>query len=461
MVNQLWKQIKDALYAHPEQQLVSDERIMKYSDVVAYAETLASTLSRGIFAIRCKNEMNTALAVLACFCARVTAVPLSDRYGELHCERILSTVDADFIVTDESGEIDIRKLKDSPIESSDNYPSTLIMYTSGTTGIPKGAMITERNILSNLESIGDYFHINSQDCIMIARPLYHCAVLTGEFLMSIIRGTRIVFHSGEFNPIVWANKIEDEQITVLGGTPTLFFNMSRLIKRKEKIQSLKKIVVSGERLTATVANEIHKFLPDVAAYSVYGLTEASPRVTYLPPALFVESPESCGFPIKNVQVRIIDDDGLETCPGGIGELYVKGDNIMAGYYKNSDATARVLNDGWLKTGDMAYKDSKGLIYIKGRRDDMIIHAGMNVYPQEIESVVSEYPGIVGVLVQGVDDSRYGQKIVMYVSGDNLSIQDIIAFCRQRLPTYEIPSEIKIIDEIPKNGSGKTIRKSNV
>lgn len=460
MSNCLWAEIKKAMRRHPEQRILDEKRQYSYETVINYVEAWSASFASGRYAILCDNEMNTALSVLACFCAGVTAIPLSARYGKIHCERIINNSDINYIISDGTGVPKVHRVNNTSTETKDSDLPALIMYTSGTTGVPKGAMLSQKNILANLDSICDYFNISEIDCIMIARPLYHCAVLTGEFLISLLRGARIVFYSNEFHPFFWAETIYKEGVSILGGTPTLLFNLSKLMRLSKKLASIRKLVISGERLTKTIAEIVRSAFPDAEIYSVYGLTEASPRISALPPEMFDDCSDSCGFPIKGVRIRIVKDDGVEARPNEIGDLFVQGDNVMMGYYKNEKATKAAFSEGWLRTGDLAYRDKKGLLYIKGRRDDMIIHAGINVYPQEIETVLMRNSEVTGVLVYGTKDLHCGQKIMMLVAGENLSVEKIRKYCEENLPAYEQPAEIKIVDKIHQNGSGKIIRAIN-
>lgn len=289
-------------------------------------------------------------------------------------------------------------------EPEDLSDVAFIMCTSGTTGVPKGAMITHENMITNLLDIADYFKINSSDKILIARPLYHCAVLTGEFLISLMNGLHIVFYDGEFNPTRLIQTIRKHKITVMGATPTIFYHISNIVKRQKEKLPLKTVAVSGECMTEVVAKQIKNILPDAAIYNVYGLTEASPRVSYLPPEYFDEYPLSVGIPLKSVSVKIAN-----------GELFVKGKSVMKGYYNDKSATDKAIQNRWLHTGDIATIDENGFISIKSRKDNMIIRGGMNIYPQEIENALLQDNRIKEALAFGVYDKAIGQRIHLKVS----------------------------------------------
>ena len=460
----LWKTIRENMIKRPQTTVSENDFEMTYADIIRYVESVAPLLGNGIHIVRCQSEMKTGIALLCCMAAGVTAVPLSERYGEKHCQRIEETVSASYLITDKDCGcfLAVRKLSGEPMPTeltgSGTERTALILYTSGTTGIPKGAMLTEKNLLADLDGICRYFAAGETDSILITRPLYHGAVLTGEFLLALLKGMHIVFYPKEFNPTEWLDILLQKKISVMGGTPTLFSLFSRFSKRSDKAHSLRNLIVSGEKLTRSVAERIRAAFPKADIYSVYGLTEASPRVSYLPPHLFDEVPESAGIPISGVRLKLDDGNGKEPESGSPGELCVAGDNVMKGYFQNPDATKRVLRDGWLHTGDMAYRDERGLLFVCGRKDDMILHAGINIYPCEIENELLRIPGVREALAFGIPDEICGQRIGVRVVGDNLSVDAILNFCRKHLPPYEVPSEVEISDCLPHNGSGKLVRK---
>lgn len=226
----LWNFIKSGMLRHPGSRLSEGDWSCTFAEAAAAAEHLAAQLPPGKYAVRCASELNAGLALLACFAAGVTAIPLSERYGEVHCGRILSLTEPDYLLTDADGRIRAVPcaVPGGRASGAPDADPALIMCTSGTTGTPKGAMIGAENLLANLSDIDRYFDLRCTDRILIARPLYHCAVLTGEFLISLMRGTQIRFYSEAMNPAALAEEIVKEKITVLCGTPTLFSLLSRL-----------------------------------------------------------------------------------------------------------------------------------------------------------------------------------------------------------------------------------------
>ena len=382
----LWKHLKSKMQHNLSQKICEEKAEITYEEVIIFAEEFAKKLRDSkCCAILCGSEMAADLALLSCFAAGVTALPLSMRYGELHCNKILDAVSPDALITDQDGELKVIHLRYSEYISPETRLA-LIMCTFGTTGTPKGAMLTEKNVLTNVTDIAAYFNMHKSDTILISRPLCHCAVLTGEFLTALIKGVKIRFYSGTFNPAIVLKVLNEYSITAFCGTPTLLSMMARF-KRKNDDDCLKYICISGEYMGAETGKRIREAFPDADIYNIYGLTEACPRVTDLPPALFDDYPDCVGIPLNSVAVKILLENGSIAEPNQVGVLWVKGGNVMAGYYNNPEKTAEVLKDAWLCTGDLALINSKGLLKIKGRNDDMIIKAGMNIYPQEIESAL--------------------------------------------------------------------------
>lgn len=452
----LWSYIKEHMMSYPTQQICENDAKLTFEEVAIWSEIFSQRL-QGIHccAILCSSEMATAMSLLACFAAEVTAVPLSMRYGQTHCNKILSAISPDAIIMDNNGEITVYKITDSQYIEPEVHPA-LIMCTSGTTGTPKGALLSEDNIIINLTDISDYFNIDDQDVILISRPLYHCAVLTGEFLTALVKGTKIRFYSEQFNPTEMLKLIKKYKITAFCGTPTLLSIMARY-DRHSYTETLKHICISGECMDRETGLKIYGAFPFCNIYHVYGLTEACPRVSYLPPDCFKDFPDSVGIPLKSVSIKIISRSGKPCGKNEEGILWVKGDNVMIGYYRDPTNTLNVLKDGWLCTGDIAVINNAGFLKIKGRNDDLIIKSGMNIYPTEIEATLKQDKRVKEALVYGFKN-RLGTQIGVKIAGDFSSIDEIKALCYELLPPFQVPSAIELLDELPKNGSGKMLRR---
>ena len=431
----LYDFLRKRMLQTPTQTISDEKNTLTYMEALSFAENFTGILPRQKYGV----------LILSCIAAGVTAVPLSARYGDAHTERIIKQIGLSHIITDYSGLLGVKEIGEIKPESEDLSDVSLIMCTSGTTGTPKGAMITRENLTTNLLDIERYFAINQSDTILIARPLYHCAVLTGEFLISLCRGLHIRFYNGEFNPVRLMKEISTQKATVLGGTPTLFYHLCQMSARSEEPLPLRVAAVSGECMTETAAKIMRNAMPCTEIYNVYGLTEASPRVSALPPEQFDEHPLSIGFPLQNVEAKVEN-----------GELLIRGKTVMKGYYNDPIQTAKALSGGWLHTGDGASMDSAGRITVKGRLDNMIIRAGMNIFPQEIESALKAEPRITEALVYG-EQNGVTQRLCVKITAGGLSKAELMAICRERLPAYEIPDTIEIVEALPRNASGKLLR----
>lgn len=452
----LWNYLKSALLSHPRQQICEKNSSMTFEEVAIFAEIFSEKLKgEKCCAILCNSEMGAALALLACIAAKVTALPLSYRYGEIHCKKILDAITPTAIITDGEGELQVVHITDSDYQEADKHPS-LIMCTSGTTGSPKGIMLSEKNIISNVVDISHYFDIDINDRILISRPLYHCAVLTGEFLLSIIKGCRIYFYSGSFNPVNILKLIADNDITVFCGTPTSLNTIAKF-KNSKAFESLSTICVSGECMNEFVAATLRKTFTAAKIYHVYGMTEACPRISYLPPAMFESNPLSVGKPLDSVSYKIVKRGGKIAKTNETGVLWVRGPNVMLGYYANPELTSKALKRGWLCTGDIAKTTEDGLLQIMGRSDNLIIKAGMNIYPQEVEGALLNDPRVNEVLVYPLENALTGTQIGIKISGNFSNTDEVRQLCIEVLPSFQIPQRIDIVDELPKSASGKIIR----
>lgn len=452
----LWNYLRAKMMEHPSQTVCEGNSSITYEELCIYAEARSKSIGGIYNAILCRSELAAAMALLSCIAAERTAVPLPERYGEENYRRILRRCPPDQLLTDLRGELEVFNTENfSTAEESENAPA-VILFTSGSTGAPKGVMLSEGAILSNVEGISSYFPISAEDTILISRPLYHASVLTGEFLTALCAGARIVFSSEPFNPIGILRTVKKQGVTVLGSTPTLLSLLSRFVRGEDELP-LKLLSISGECISEGTARNIRKAFPSACIICGYGLTEASPRVAYLPSELFDEKPTAAGYPLPSVELRIVSKKGKRLPTGKVGELLVRSDSLMDGYFGDSDLTQKALRDGWLHTGDLALIGEDGLLYIKGRRDDMMIRAGMNIYPAEIENALSADERIREVRAYGYDAGGT-QEIGITVCGELSSVAEVMQICRSKLPAHQIPSKIEICDELERLSGGKRKRR---
>lgn len=453
----LWEYIKTIMLEYPDQLVCEGDAYMTYEELCVYAEYRAQTLNSPCYAILCNSEMATAMALLSCIAAGKTAIPLPMRYGSAHYEKILQTIQPPALITDSFGNLSEYPYSENFNAEGIEGDTSVILFTSGSTGTPKGVMLSESNLIANIRSIGAYFPIGKEDTILIARPLYHSSVLTGEFLLALCKGAKIVFSSDPFQPLNILTLMKKHKVTVYGSTPTLLSTLSRFIRNQDDL-SIKYLSVSGECMTEGMAKTIRKGFPNADIYCGYGLSEASPRVAYLPADLFDRCPTTTGVPVCGVDICIVDPFDIPiSAPGEVGELLVRGPNVMQGYFKDQERTKKVLHNCWLHTGDLAYFDQNGLLCVKGRKDDMIIRAGMNVYPVEIENALSTDPRVKDVLVYGYPKGDT-QEIGMKICGEFDNMEEVLVLCRKELPSFQIPSKIELVNENEVFSGGKKRRK---
>lgn len=439
-MTELYAYLRGRMREHPNRTVRDESRSMTFAGLFEEAERLGASLTGRLYGVLCRSDLDTARWILACLSAGKTAVPLSRRYGAAHADAIRQAAGLSCILTEE-GPLSVGEPLPDEQELED---IRLILYTSGTTGVPKGAMLSDAGLLTNLQAIEGYFRINGR--IRIARPLYHCAVLVGEFLLALSRGVDIVFDNGDFQPLRLLETVRRDEVSVLCGTPTLFYQLCKAAVRRGRTLPLQAAAVSGECMTPSVAAQMREAMPETAIYHVYGLTEAGPRVSFLPPEFFDAKPNAVGRPLSCFTYRIEN-----------GELLLRGGSLMKGYYRHPKKTAHALAGGWLHTGDAAEMDADGDLVIRSRLDDLIIRAGVNIYPQEIENRLRQEEAVEDVIACGVPDPVAGQRICIRAVAPRLTREEFWKLCQKRLSPYQFPDEFELTESLPRNASGKVLR----
>lgn len=345
-----------------------------------------------------------------------------------------------------------------PVEvASDD--TAIILYTSGTTGQPKGAMLTHQNLYSNARDIGDYLKMTSDDRVVATLPVFHVFALTVVVNSPLTRGATILL-APRFSPGEIFELISTYKATVFAGVPTMYNFLYQFEQADVAAFSSIRLAISGG--ASLPVSLLHNFEQkfNVRISEGYGLSEASP-VTCFNPIDRERKPGSIGQSIINVENKVVDENGDEVAVGEVGELIVRGPNVMKGYYKMPEETAVAIRDGWLYTGDLASKDEEDYFYIVDRKKDMIIVGGYNVYPREVEEVLFSHKGIVEAAVVGFPDPDFGEAVHAYVvlKYPSLTVEEIRAYCAEHIVKYKVPTVIEILDELPKNTTGKILRRS--
>ncbi len=339
-----------------------------------------------------------------------------------------------------------------------------LQYTGGTTGVPKGAMLTHGNMLANVQQSLAWlkpFAKPGEEIIITALPLYHIFALTANCLTFLALGAVNVLITNPRDIPAFVKELAKHRFSAITGVNTLFNALLNYPDfAKLDFSGLRCALSGGMALHETVA-EKWKEVTGKPLIEAYGLTEASPAVT-INPLNHTEKQGSIGLPVPSTEISIRDDEEREVPIGAPGELCVKGPQVMKGYWNRPEETARVMTaDGFLLTGDVAEIDEAGFIRVVDRKKDMILVSGFNVYPNEIEEIVSKHPGVLEVGAVGTPDAKTGEaiKVAVVKKDPNLTADEVIAFCRRSLTGYKVPRCIEFRDELPKTNIGKVLRRA--
>lgn len=345
----------------------------------------------------------------------------------------------------------------APVLEEDDV--AIILYTSGTTGKPKGAMLTHKNLYSNAKDVGDYLKMSNGDKVVTVLPMFHVFCLTVALNAPLLSGATLLI-APKFSPKDVFELVKEHQATVFAGVPTMYNFLYQFPGgHPEDLSSLRLCISGGASLPVALLQNFEKKFK-VLISEGYGLSEASP-VTCFNPLDRPRKPGSIGTSILHVENKVVNELGEEVPTGEVGELIVRGPNVMRGYYKMPEETAATIRNEWLYTGDLARMDEDGYFYIVDRKKDLIIVGGYNVYPREVEEVIYNHPDVVEVAVLGVPDPEHGEAVNAYVVSKNpeLTEQQLIDYCKEHLAKYKLPSTIGFLEELPKNTTGKILRRA--
>jgi long-chain acyl-CoA synthetase len=335
----------------------------------------------------------------------------------------------------------------------------VILYTSGTTGKPKGAMLTHKNLYSNAIDVANYLKITDLDNVITTLPMFHVFCLTVALNAPLMNGGTLIIVP-KFSPGEIFRVAKEYNATVFAGVPTMYnFLVQYPQGQVEDLKSLRLCISGGASMPVALLTSFEKKF-QVLVSEGYGLSEASP-VTCFNPLDRPRKAGSIGMSIVNVENKVVNELGEEVAVGDVGELVVRGPNVMAGYYKMPEETSHTIRDGWLYTGDLAKKDEEGYFYIVDRKKDLIIVGGYNVYPREVEEVLYSHPGVVEVAVLGMPDPNFGEAVSCYVvkKDQTLTEEQIVEYCKEHLAKYKVPTSITFLEELPKNTTGKILRRA--
>lgn len=365
-----------------------------------------------------------------------------------------------------------------PIDEDD---PAVILYTSGTTGQPKGAVSTHRNIIANLQNTSFASAFNAavraatvsapaprraageQPATLFTAPLFHVSGLHSGLVVGLHAGSRLVLLEGRFDARRALQLIEDERISRWSAVPTMVWRVcSEPSRHQFDTSSVRSVAFGGSPSAAELQRMVRETFPNVRGGSnAYGLTESSSVVTATTAEESRLRPDSVGRPMPTVAVRIVDDRGDEVAPGQPGEVTVAGPTLMAGYWRRPDATAEVIRDGWLHTGDIGHLDEDGHLYITDRKKDVIIRGGENIYSVEIEQRLVSHPDVLDAAVVGVPHPELGEEVkavVQIAPGAQLTADDVRQWAAETLASFKVPTHVELgVDALPRNATGKLLK----
>jgi acyl-CoA synthetase (AMP-forming)/AMP-acid ligase II len=475
--------------------LVCGRKVLSYGELLAQATSLAADMQfRGLrrsdrVVILLPNCPGSVVSIYATLIAggAFSVVNAAVKAGKL--DSILVNCEPAFVITDAAGlrtlaalperlpRLGVYVTGDAPVDSISfdaacdcgralapisqvDVDLAAIIYTSGTTSTPKGVALSHQNMVSAARSIQGYLGLEYGDRILSLLPLSFDYGLY-QLLLAMQVGASLVLRDGFGFPYDTIRAIAEQKISILPCVPTMMAILLRMEGSGANLENVRKITNTGAALPGAFVTRLKKMFPRASIYSMYGLTECK-RVSWLDPGELEKRPDSVGQPMPNTEVYVVDDQGGWHQRDAVGELVVRGSNVMRGYFRNPEATARVLRDGlhpWEKvlyTGDLFRIDSEGYLYFIGRRDEVFKSRGERVSPREIEVVLYAFPGVAAARVVPVPDEVLGNAIVAEVSGSNgsLDAEALLRHCRTHLEERLVPREVRVVADLPLSAAGK-------
>lgn len=432
------------------------------------------------------NNVEYVIAYFACWQLGVLAGPINSLLKAQEIEYVIANSEAKALLVNSEFLSLVNPLRDhlpslaaiiifdNEAEATKNFDSAtaeivdvspddeaIIIYTSGTTGKPKGCLLTHGNVIANAKQISEWLGFSETDRLLTMMPLFHMNAVSVTTMAALYAGGSSVV-SLKFSASRFWKIVSDYQISSFGSVATM---LSRLLSAYPDgvppnldTRQLRFAMCGSAPVPAETIKRFEETF-NCLVIEGYGLSESTCRSTFNPPDRRRRA-GSCGLPIGN-EMRIVDDDDEEVGPGELGEIVMRGENILKGYYKNSEATAVAFRNGWFHTGDIGYRDEDGFYFIVDRKSDMIIRGGENIYPREIDEVLYQHPAVLAAAVVGVPDDVYGEEVAGFVvlrEGSETSEEEVIEFCKSRLADYKCPKRISFVKDIPKGPTGKLLKR---
>ena len=351
--------------------------------------------------------------------------------------------------------------QDARAPSINKADDSIIIYTSGTTGKPKGCLLTHGNVIANARQISNWLNFTEDDRLLTIMPLFHMNAVSVTTMSALYAGGSTVI-SPRFSASQFWQIISDYQVTSFGSVATMLSILLNTypdgVPAGLKTDQLRFAMCGSAPVPAEVIKKFEETF-NCPVVEGYGLSESTCRSTFNPPDERRRA-GSCGLAIGN-EMKVFDDDDNEVPDGELGEIVLRGENVLKGYFKSPEATQSAFRNGWFHTGDVGYRDKDGFFYIVDRKSDMIIRGGENIYPREIDEVLYKHPAVAAAATIGVPDDLYGEEVAAFVvlkDGLKVSEAELISYCTERLADYKCPKSIRIVAEIPKGPTGKLLKR---
>ena len=460
-----------------------DKRQFTYREFESVVRRVAGMLAaRGVrkgdvVSLLLPNSVEYVIAYFACWHLGALAGPInsllkaqeiayvisnSEAKVVLVASEFVTRIEAENVIVFDDVEHVLAEEVDSTQISSDD--EAIIIYTSGTTGKSKGCLLTHGNVIANARQISSWLGFTEADRLLTIMPLFHMNAVSVTTMSALYSGGSTVV-SPKFSASRFWQIISDYEITSFGSVATM---LSMLLSTYPdgvppglKTDQLRFAMCGSAPVPAEVMKRFEETF-NCLVVEGYGLSESTCRSTFNPPDQR-RRPGSCGLPIGN-EMRVVDEEDHDVDDGELGEIVLRGENILKGYYKNPDATATAFRNGWFHTGDIGYRDADGFYYIVDRKSDMIIRGGENIYPREIDEVLYQHPNVAAAAAVGVPDDLYGEEVAAVIvlkDGVKTSAQEVIDFCKSRLADYKCPKTVHFVHDIPKGPTGKLLKRELV
>jgi long-chain acyl-CoA synthetase len=461
----------------------ADKRQFTYREFAEVVKRVAGRLRANgvrkgdVVSLLLPNSVEYVIAYFACWHIGALAGPINSllkaqeiAYVIANSEAKLLLVNSEFVPQIEGLKVvifdNVDQFADEPVEETriEKDDEAIIIYTSGTTGKPKGCLLTHGNVIANARQISSWLKFTESDRLLTMMPLFHMNAVSVTTMSALYAGGSTVV-SPKFSASRFWQIISDYQITSFGSVATM---LSMLLSTYPdgvpaglNTQQLRFAMCGSAPVPAEVMKRFEETF-NCLVVEGYGLSESTCRSTFNPPDRR-RRPGSCGVPIGN-EMRVVDDEDRDVPDGALGEIVLRGENILKGYYKNPEATAIAFRNGWFHTGDIGYRDADGFYYIVDRKSDMIIRGGENIYPREIDEVLYQHPSVAAAAAVGVPDALYGEEVAAVIvlkEGAKISEQEVIDFCKARLADFKCPKTVHFVTDIPKGPTGKILKRELV